>query len=140
MPIIHITAENFEKQVLQAENKVLLDFWATWCGPCRMELPDIQALYEDHLENQDDLVVLGVIIPPADKGIDGVNEFLQEYGLTFPSLMDVDSFVSATYGISAFPTTFMIDTEGNVFGYLSGALSRPIMDDIVNQTQTGIRR
>ena len=44
MPIVHITAENFEKQVLQAENKVLLDFWATWCGPCRMIAPIVEEI------------------------------------------------------------------------------------------------
>ena len=44
MPIVHITAENFEKQVLQAENKVLLDFWATWCGPCRMIAPILEEI------------------------------------------------------------------------------------------------
>jgi len=118
---------------------VFLNFWATWCGPCRKELPDIQALYEDHLENQDDLVVLGVIIPQPDEGVEGVTEFLEENELTFPALMDVDSSVSASYGIAAFPTTFMIDTEGNVFGYVAGALSRAFMDDIVQQTQTGNR-
>ena len=119
---------------------VFLNFWATWCGPCRKELPDIQALYEDHGENQDDLVVLGVIIPQEDEGVEGVTEFLEENELTFPSLMDVDSAVSASYGIRAFPTTFMINTEGNVFGYVSGALSRTFMDDIVQQTQSGVRK
>ena len=44
MPIVHITAENFEKQVLQAENKVLLDFWTTWCGPCRMIAPILEEI------------------------------------------------------------------------------------------------
>lgn len=53
MPIVHITAENFEKQVLQAENKVLLDFWATWCGPCRMVAP----IVEEIAAERDDILV-----------------------------------------------------------------------------------
>ena len=56
MPIVHITAENFEKQVLQAENKVLLDFWATWCGPCRMIAPILE-----EIAAEDDSITIGKI-------------------------------------------------------------------------------
>ena len=121
---------------------VFLNFWATWCGPCKMEMPDIQALYEEWGENAGDLVVLGVAGP--DIGQEGSAEdiaaFLEENGYTYPVVMDDTGALFYQYGISAYPTTFMIDTAGNVFGYVQGAISREIMDDIVDQTMTGQRR
>ena len=121
---------------------VFLNFWATWCGPCKMEMPDIQALYEEWGENAGDLVVLGVAGP--DIGQEGSAEdiaaFLEENGYTYPVVMDDTGALFYQYGISAYPTTFMIDTAGNVFGYVQGAVSREIMDDIVDQTMTGQRR
>ena len=124
------------------EQTVFLNFWATWCGPCKMEMPDIQALYEEWDENAGDVVVLGVAGP--DIGREGSAEdiaaFLEENGYTYPVVMDETGTLFYQYGISAYPTTFMIDTEGNVFGYVQGALTREIMDDIIQQTMTGQRR
>lgn len=121
---------------------VFLNFWATWCGPCRLELPDIQVLYEDNGENQDGLVVLGVICPDTGQegSVEDIAAFLEENGLSYPVLMDEGGAVTAAYGISAYPTTFMIDTEGNAFGYVVGALERETMDSIIQQTVTGIRK
>lgn len=120
---------------------VFLNFWATWCPPCRAEMPDIQALYEKYGGNKEDLVVLGVAGP--NQGQEGdtehIKKFLTDSGYTFPVVMDEtgNSFIS--YGISAFPTTFMIDKDGNVFGYVASALSPDIMESIVQQTMTGTR-
>ena len=121
---------------------VFLNFWATWCGPCKMEMPDIQALYEDWDENAGDLVVLGVAGPNIGQegSAEDIAAFLEENGYTYPVVMDDTGALFYQYGISAYPTTFMIDPEGNVFGYVQGAVSREIMDDIVEQTMTGQRR
>ena len=121
---------------------VFLNFWATWCGPCKMEMPDIQALYEAWDENAGDLVVLGVAGPNIGQegSAEDIAAFLEENGYTYPVVMDDTGALFYQYGISAYPTTFMIDTEGNVFGYVQGAVSREVMDDIVQQTMTGQRR
>ena len=121
---------------------VFLNFWATWCGPCKMEMPDIQALYEDWDENAGELVVLGVAGPNIGQegSAEDIAAFLEENGYTYPVVMDETGALFYQYGISAYPTTFMIDTEGNVFGYVQGAVSREVMDDIVEQTRTGQRR
>ena len=121
---------------------VFLNFWATWCGPCKMEMPDIQALYEDWGENAGELVVLGVAGPNIGQegSAEDIAAFLEENGYTYPVVMDETGALFYQYGISAYPTTFMIDTEGNVFGYVQGAVSREVMDDIVEQTRTGQRR
>ena len=121
---------------------VFLNFWATWCGPCKMEMPDIQALYEDWDENAGELVVLGVAGPNIGQegSAEDITAFLEENGYTYPVVMDETGTLFYQYGISAYPTTFMIDTEGNVFGYVQGAVSREVMDAIVEQTRTGQRR
>ena len=126
---------------------ILLNFWATWCGPCQMEMPDLQALYEEWGENEGDLVVLGIASPAAegslypvdDKSAEEIGAWLEEQGDSYPVLMDTTGELFLGYGVYSFPTTFMIDKEGNVFGYLSGSMSREIMDSIVEQTMTGER-
>ncbi len=122
---------------------VFLNFWATWCPPCKAEMPDIQRLYEEALTDGDDaLIVLGVAGPDMgnETSQEGIAAFLEENGYTYPVLMDTDGSLFEEYGIYSFPTTFMIDREGNVFGYASGMLSYDMMKDIVAQTLEGKRR
>ena len=121
---------------------VFLNFWATWCPPCRSEMGDIQALYESYGENQEDLIVLGVAAPNSnrEKSPEEVAAYLEENGYTYPVVMNEGGSLFYTYGISAFPTTFMIDKEGRLFGYVQGGLSAEMMEDIVQQTMTGQRR
>lgn len=121
---------------------VFLNFWATWCPPCRAEMPDIQKIYDSYKENEDDsLVILGVASP--GQGREGSQEeveaFLEENGYTYPVLMDTTGAQFAAYGAYALPTTFMIDRDGNVFGYVSGQLTEEIMLDIIRQTMEGRR-
>lgn len=125
---------------------VFLNFWATWCGPCRSEMPDIQELYEEYGENTGDVVFLGVANPKNAENIISQNqegtvseitEFLSENGYTYPTVMDLTGSVFYNYGIQSFPTTFMITEDGKVFGYISGALSKDMMLDIINQTRNG---
>lgn len=119
---------------------IFLNFWATWCGPCKAELPDIQKLYEKYSKDtEEEVVVLGVAGPQMgnEKTEEEIIEFLEENELTYPVLMDTDWTLFQGYGISSFPTTFMIDKEGNVFGYVPGQLSYDIMEDIIRQTKEG---
>lgn len=116
---------------------VFLNFWATWCPPCRAELPDIQKLYESYSqEGENALIVLGVAGPlmGQEKSEEEITAFLEENGYTYPVLMDTEGELFGQYGIYAFPTTFMIDREGNVFGYLSGQMTYEMMENIVGQT------
>ena len=120
---------------------ILLNFWATWCGPCRSEMPDLQSIYEDYGKNEKDLVVLGVAAPNlGQEGAEAdITAFLEENGYTYPTLMNTDASLFYSYGISSFPTTFMIDKDGNVYGYIIGAQSREVFDDIIRQTMDGAK-
>lgn len=121
---------------------VFLNFWATWCPPCKAEMPDIQNVYETYdTEGEDALVVLGIAAP--NMGGEGSEEqiaaFLKEQGYTYPVVMDTTGEIFSAYGITSFPTTFMIDREGNVFGYVTGMLSEDVMQSIIKQTMEGKR-
>lgn len=119
---------------------VFLNFWASWCGPCKREMPDIQKLYEEYGYNEEDLVVLGIANPKSegypynqDTTVEELTQFLEDGGYTYPVVMDTTGDMFDAYGIFSFPTTFMIDKDGNVYGYVSGAISKDMMDNIVKQ-------
>lgn len=122
---------------------IFLNFWATWCPPCRAEMPDIQKIYENaNTDGDDALIILGVAAPNYGRETDeeGIKQFLEENGYTYPVLMDNDAELFEAYGIYSYPTTFMIDREGNVFGYASGQLSEDTMRSIIEQTMKGERK
>lgn len=121
---------------------IFLNFWGTWCPPCRAEMPDIQKLYEEFdQEGEDALVILGVAAPNLgkEKSEDGIKTFLEENGYTYPVLMDTEAGLFQTYGITSFPTTIMIDRDGNLFGYATGQLNEETMRSIIQQTMEGKR-
>lgn len=122
---------------------VFLNFWATWCPPCRAEMPDIQKIYETYdTEGEDALIVLGVAGPNmgSEKSEEEIIKFLEENGYTYPVVMDTTGEMFRAYGIYSFPTTFMIDRDGNVFGYASGQLNEDMIKSIIEQTMEGKRR
>lgn len=122
---------------------VFLNFWATWCPPCRREMPDIQALYEKYSAEEDpSVIILGIAAPELGQEQDeeGIAAFLEENGYTYPVVMDHGGQIFAGYGIYSYPTTMMIDKDGNVFGYATGQLSESMMQSIIDQTVTGIRK
>lgn len=120
---------------------VFLNFWATWCPPCKKEMPDIEKLYKEFDLNEDEVIILGVANPKSDQypnsndvTKDEIIDFLDENNYTFPTVFDETGELLYNYYISAFPTTFMIDKEGNLFGYVPGMLSKDMMLSIIDQT------
>lgn len=120
---------------------VFLNFWATWCGPCRSEMPDIQQLYEKYGENKEDVIVLGIANPATDEypnnqdiSKEEITLFLEENGWSYPVVFDESGEIFSKYGITSFPTTFMINKDGKVYGYVTGAISGEMMESIVRQT------
>jgi len=104
---------------------VILNFWATWCPPCREEMPSMQRLYRN-LESKG-LVLLAVNVEKNGKG--AVSQFLQKTPYTFPILLDGESVVQNTYGVFRFPESFIIDRNGVVVEKIIGGrnwLSGPI--------------
>jgi len=102
--------------------RVIVNFWATWCPPCRAEIPDFQKLYE-----KKDVEILAVNLTETEESTEGVEEFVKEFGMTFPVVMDENSDVSNTYQVSAYPTSYMIDSNGRIQFVAMGALNYDLM-------------
>ncbi|GAA0300064.1 peroxiredoxin [Gracilibacillus halotolerans] len=124
-------APDFELETLDGETaklsdfrgeKVLLNFWATWCPPCRAEMPDMQKFHEDTNVN-----ILAVNLIETESSPQNVPEFKDELGLTFPILLDEGSELTTEYKIMAYPTSFMIDTNGRIQYKAFGAINYDIM-------------
>lgn len=125
---VNDTAPDFELTTLAGETvklsdfrgqRVMLNFWATWCPPCRAEMPDIQKFHQDN----GDIAILAINLTKTEPGLQQVQDFADEFELTFPILLDKQINVAANYEIRPIPTSFMIDSNGviqfNAFGPLT---------------------
>ena len=102
------TLEGSRQSLSSFKGKVVfLSFWATWCGPCKEELPSIQALYNK-------LSGKGFVVVAVDIGEDRekVSQFVKEHNLTFPVLLDADVAVGSAFGASSIPTNYLLDRSG----------------------------
>lgn len=96
---------------------IILNFWASWCPPCRAEMPAFQEAWQEY--SGTDLVIIAVNATQQDS-LSDVRNFIDQYQLGFPILLDRDGSVSATYQIQSLPTTFMINREGIITTELIG--------------------
>jgi peroxiredoxin len=95
---------------------VFLNVWATWCAPCRMEMPSMERLYR-RLKAKD-FVMLAISEDEDGKAV--VQPFVDQVGITFPVLMDPEGVVPARYGVTGYPETFIIDRDGRVIQHTIG--------------------
>lgn len=110
---------------------VVANFWATWCGPCKQEMPAFEKLYKEY---GDEVVFLMVNLPDGET-TESVLEFVKSNGYTFPVFFDSENDASVTYGIRSIPATLFVDSEGYVFAGYAGALS----EDIIREHIEGIK-
>ena len=96
---------------------VLINFWATWCGPCKIEMPSLEALYERFKDKN--FVLLAISNDMFGANI--VKPFVKAHNINFPVLLDQRLKVSNAFGVVSLPTTFMIDPQGKIIGALFGA-------------------
>lgn len=98
--------------------KVFLNFWASWCPPCKAEMPEMEKLYQETKDS--DLVILAINLA-EDKST--VQNFLKDNQYNFPVLLDTDNSVASNYQVVSIPTSFFIDKEGNIIDKHIGTMS-----------------
>ena len=97
---------------------VLLNFWATWCGPCKEELPSMQRLHEAALSNGD----IQIVAVSIDRdNLKKVLQYAENLNLSFPILLDPDRIARKPYFVRGLPTSYLIDADGKLQGFISGA-------------------
>lgn len=107
-----LDGEKFSLADYKGEKMVMLNFWASWCPPCRVEMPEMEKYYEQYQE-QDNIEILAVNMTTIERGSqDKVPQFVEELGLTFPVLMDQDGNVKDLYDVMVYPTTYIVNEEG----------------------------
>jgi peroxiredoxin len=101
-----------------ADKLVVLNFWATWCTPCTVEMPTLEALWREYREHG--LVVIGVSV---DRGAPRavLEPYIRNHGLTFPILLDPDSRAAGAWRVTGIPATFVVRPGGEVAGMAAGA-------------------
>lgn len=105
---------------------VFLNFWATWCGYCDQEMPDLQKIYEEN----DDIVVLAVSVMETQEEVE---TYVDENGLSFPVVLDEEGMMGSLYLVRGMPTTYFINKEGVILGSIPGMLTFEQMNDVLNQ-------
>ncbi len=132
-PIAGHPAPPFELQGLYGESinladyrgqPVIINFWATWCGPCRAEMPDLQEVSVDHA---DELVIIGVNNTASDNHA-LVAEFVDEFALTFPIALDPEGTVVEDYQVIGLPMTIFVDRDGVIQEVFTGPVNKAYIE------------
>lgn len=103
-----------------AGKPVVLNFWASWCGPCQMEMPDFEEMYKTHGEEVQFLMVN--LTDGSQETVDSATQFITEKGYTFPVYYDTKMEGAYYYGVSSIPMTYFIDADGYIVGRNTGMI------------------
>jgi peroxiredoxin len=111
--------------------KVIVNMWATWCPPCRVEMPDMQKIYEKYKD--ENATIIAVNMTSSEKSLDSIPNFLDEFGITFPVVLDEHNKVGEIYQVYALPTSLIIDSKGIIQQKISGPMNYEMMEKFVSE-------
>ena len=111
--------------------KVIVNMWATWCPPCRLEMPEMEKFYTEN--KNEGIEILAVNLTKAEKSRNDVPAFVKAYGITFPILMDENGDVARLYEVSSIPATSIIDTQGVIREKIVGPMTYDSMKKMLGK-------
>lgn len=135
------TPPDFELTTLDGEplrlselkgKKVMLNFWATWCPPCKAEMPHMQNYYRNSSEDDNVEIVAVNLTDSEGRGVKVVQEFIDSYELTFPIPMDEKGIVGEAYQVFQIPTTYMLNTDGTIGQIVKGPMHESTMKTLID--------
>ncbi|WP_210471792.1 peroxiredoxin [Sporosarcina sp. 6E9] len=117
---------------------VILNFWASWCPPCRVEMPYMENYYGEN-KDSGNVEILAINMTKTERGggdkVEKVEGFVDDLNLTFPVLLDEDGEVMKLYQVMAYPTTYMINPEGIITEVVISSLDEELITELVNNSQ-----
>lgn len=126
--------ENIDGQKVQLSDfkgkKVILNLWATWCPPCKAEMPHMKDFYQE--QKGKDVEIVAVNITTSEKNPESVEQFVKDFGLTFPVLLDESGEIGDVYQAITIPTSYFIDTNGIIHKRIVGPMDKEMMTDLIN--------
>ena len=111
---------------------VIINFWGSWCSYCVKEMPDFQKAHETFSENGD-TVILSINDTSTERSLQDALDYIHDNNFDMLVLYDLDGKVTKLYNVEGYPTTYVIDKLGNIYGYQSGSLSEQNLYDVINR-------
>ena len=103
----------------------ILNFWASWCGPCKMEMPDLEDAYLEYGDEINFLIVN--LTDGTSETVESASGYIESQGYTFPVYYDTAMGGAFAYGVNAIPVTYFLDADGNLIAYYPGAMTADIL-------------
>ena len=131
---VSAAAPNFTMYTLEGEKvslddfkgkPIVLNFWASWCGPCKNEMPELEAAYKEYGERIHFLMVN--LTDGVDDTVEKASTYIAQQGYTFPVYYDKDLSGATAYGVSSIPFTLFINAEGDIVAYYTGSMNKQIL-------------
>ncbi|MGK9184732.1 TlpA family protein disulfide reductase [Priestia filamentosa] len=135
-------APDFELTTLKGETvklsdykgkKVILNFWATWCPPCKAEMPHMQKFYEENKNKN--IEILAINLTSMDKGDSEIRKFVNNYGLTFKVLLDSEGTIGSQYQAYSIPTSYILDSNGIITKKIVGPMDEDMMIELTKNAK-----
>lgn len=126
-----LSGETFRLSDLRGK-AVFLNFWASWCGPCKKEMPDMQKFHEKHKGNVE---VIAVNLTGSEMGVGKVRKYIDKYGYTYPVPLDKNSKVQGMFDVTVVPTTYFIGIDGKVIKQKRGPMTYEEMEDMLQKVK-----